>query len=346
MRLLFITRKYPPAVGGMEKLSQALGQEFSKQVPTTIIAWGGSQKWLPLFLPYAFFKGIWVIYTKRITHVHLGDGLLSPLGLGLKVLTRKKISLTACGLDITFKNKFYQAVVPFCLRRMDHIISISSATEKECLMRGVPKEILTVIPCGVYPEEFKIKATRKDLEQLAGMDLKNKKVLITVGRLVERKGVAWFLENVMPKLGKEYIYLVAGDGPEKEKIQAIIQAKKLGSQVKLLGRISDSNLKTLYNTADVFVMPNIPVAGDMEGFGIVAIEASSTGLQVFASGLEGIRDAVINGENGVLVNKHQSQEWVDIITRANQLNRDKVYDFTRRRFSWSNIGMKYIEQLE
>jgi glycosyltransferase involved in cell wall biosynthesis len=342
VRLLFITRKYPPSVGGMEKVSYNLSQELSKQIPTSIIAWGGSQKWLPFFLIKAFFQSLFTIPSKNITNIHIADGLLSPLGLVLKIISRKKVTATVHGLDITYKNKLYQAIVLRCLSRLDKIICISSATLDECVKRGIPASKCTVIPWGVYPDEFKIKATRKDLEKLAGMDLKNKKVLTTVGRLVRRKGVAWFIENVMPKLSNEYVYVVAGDGPEKVNIQQKIVFQKLDKRVKLLGKVSYHDLKVLYNTADVFVMPNIKVEDDIEGFGIVAIEASSTGTPVVASRIDGIGDVICNSKNGFLVQPYNAKHYLELLKQAATLNRENIYKYIRFNFSWTSTAHLYL----
>jgi glycosyltransferase involved in cell wall biosynthesis len=343
-RLLFITRKYPPSVGGMEKVSYDLSSELSKIISTTIIAWGGSQKWLLYFLPKAFFQSLFFIPSKKITNIHLADGLLAPLGLVLKIITKRKVTITVHGLDITYKNRIYQATIPYCLSKLDKVICISSATKNECIKRGIPANKCTVIQWGVYPNEYNIKATRKALEKITGLELKNKKVLITVGRLVKRKGVSWFIENVMPKLESNYIFIVAGDGPERLDIQNVIQTLKLQDQVKMLGKVSDLDKKILYNTADVFVMPNIVVEGDMEGFGIVALEATSTGLPVVASHLEGIKDVVTNEQNGYLVKK--PFEWCEKLTLAQKLNKNDVKSFVATRFSWSIIGEKYSQEVK
>ena len=71
--------------------------------------------------------------------------------------------------------------------------------------------------------------------------------------------------------------------------------------MRVLGQVSEALLVTLFQGSDLFVMPNIPVAGDLEGFGVVMLEAGLCGLPIVAAELEGIRDVVREGENGVLV---------------------------------------------
>jgi glycosyltransferase involved in cell wall biosynthesis len=342
MKLLFITRKYPPSIGGMENLSFHLSQEFKKTPGFKLISWGGSQIWLPFFVLYAFFKAGWLIITRQVNQVHLGDGVLAPVGLAIRTIFRTKTTLTACGLDITYKHAFYQRLWPKMIAKLDKVICISSATLDECVKRGIPKNKCVFIPCGVEPEAFKIKATRKALEKIVGINMSDKKILITVGRLVKRKGVAWFIANVFPNLDDDYIYLVAGDGPEKANIQEVIKSTRLQSRVKLLGKISNLDLKILYSTADVFVMPNIPVEGDMEGFGIVAIEASSAGLPVVASDLEGIRDAIIEGKTGYFT---KDKNWKDKILHAQSLRKTSVAKIIQNNYSWRTIAQNYKEEL-
>ncbi len=342
MKLLYITRKYPPAVGGMEKFSYELSQELSKQVPTRIISWGGSQKWLPYFIPKAFIQALLSVPFRKISHIHIGDGLLSPVGLALKIITRRKVTINVMGLDVTYKSFFYQWLVPKCLKRLDKVICISEATRQQCIQRGIPADKCSVIPCAIYPADYKLNVKRADLEKFSGMDLQNKTVLFTVGRLVKRKGVEWFVDNVMPKLGNEYVYLVAGSGPEKEPIEQAIRWNNLGKQVKLLGKISDDDLKLLYNTSDVFVMPNINVPGDMEGFGIVAIEAAAAGLPTVAAATEGIRDAVIEGETGYLFIPSNIKSANIAMKKGLNLKKKNIKESSKQ-YAWENICQSYIK---
>ena len=110
MKLLFITRKYPPSVGGMENYSYELFKHLKIiNEDTYLIANKYNNKVLTFFIPYSFFKALYLIWTKRITHVHLGDGLLAFEGKLIKKITKVKTSITVHGLDITFDNSFYQS---------------------------------------------------------------------------------------------------------------------------------------------------------------------------------------------------------------------------------------------
>ncbi len=333
-------------IGGMEKQNYALSQELSKKLDTTIISWGKSQKYLPFFLVKAFVQSLYIIPAKKITHVHLGDGLLAPLGLVLKFIYPMRCSTTVHGLDVTYSLPVYQRIIPGLLGRLDKLICVSNATSEECVKRRIPKSKLEVIPNGIYPDEFYANGSRKDLSSILPIDAINKKVIITVGRLVKRKGVYWFIKNVFPKLSEDYLYAIVGDGIERERIQRLISDLHLTDRVFLLGKISDSDLKLLYNTADLFVMPNIPVKGDIEGFGIVVIEASSVGLPVIAADIEGLQDAVIQGKTGLLVESKNAQGFVNAILKSETLKKETVRKETIKRFSWKTIAMQYIKSFD
>jgi phosphatidylinositol alpha-1,6-mannosyltransferase len=87
-------------------------------------------------------------------------------------------------------------------------------------------------------------------------------------------------------------------------------------------------------------MPNITVHGDMEGFGIVVVEAGSCGLPVVASNTQGIRDAVIEGKTGYLVAEGDAAQFRDVICRMN-LDRNAIRTHVDRKFNWSKIYSKY-----
>ena len=267
----------------------------------------------------------------------------------MKLISPKTITvINVYGLDITYSNPIYQFYLKLFYNKYDKYICISNETEKKFKERGGKRSI--VITPGIDIDKFtNIKEKRNKFKIKYSIPDENL-VLITVGRLVRRKGVAWFIENVMNDFkGKNITYLIAGDGEDKSLINSLIDKHGLNDEVKLLGRISDDDLNELYINSDVFVMPNIVVENDMEGFGIVAIESSLAGLIVIASGIEGIKDAVINMKNGILVESENAQDYIktiyDILNnreKYNQLSQEFCI-YTRRTFSWNNICKKYVE---
>ena len=354
--ILFITRKFPPTTGGMERVAYDLHKHLSTVADVRLVKWGGSNKWLPLILPWFLLSSLPVLSSGKATLIYLQDGLLAPLGLILKLLARKPVVTTIHGLDITYGNRFYQSVVPRCAKRLDKVICVSDATKEACLRRGIQAEKIAVIPNGIS-DDFYTKEGRQQLRaglsQKLQIDLNGKRILLSVGRLVERKGIHWFVENVMPILtekDKAYVYLIAGEGAFAPKIRDAIEAASLKDCVFMLGGVDDDMLKCLYNASDIFIMPNVPVEGDMEGFGLVALEASSCALPVVASNVDGIKDAVKSKENGFLVEPYDTQGFVEIIEwlLANARRRGefgtRAREFTLENYGWEKVAKLYLEQ--
>lgn len=348
IKSLFIARRFPPSIGGMQQfafdLSQALPSQNIKLIKVT---WGGASRLTLLFiLPWLFLRGLWALLTDRsIQVIHMQDAVLSPIGWLLAKLSGKPWIVVAHGLDLTFKLPFYQKVNVFFARRADALIAISQATADEAISRGIASEKVTVIPLGVDNKP----STKVDRQKIFSSIRINKdsSILLTVGRLAKRKGVAWFVANVLPTLDENVHYVIIGDGPERSAIEAEIKKQNLLTRVHLLG-VVDSDMKyEWFETADIFVMPNIQVAGDMEGFGIVAHEAAMSELPVIASNLEGIAQAVQSGQNGILVPEKDITMYRQ---KINELLKDKkkrqafgrkAQAYTLKTFGWPAIAQQY-----
>lgn len=351
--ILFITRKHPPSVGGMEKLSFEMIQAVARIVPARVIAWRGPRWGWPLFMVLAGFRGLWACLTQPVSFIHVSDPVLAPLGLLLSRLSGRRWGLTAHGLDVLYPNPLYQAAVLPCVRRADAVIAISEATRSACLSKGVAPARCITIPVGLHPPG-KVAERGEALVRLQstlGLRLDGRPILLTVGRLIRRKGVAWFVGNVLPHLVQAHpniLYLVAGDGPERETIAQAASQAGLEGHVVALGRVSDAALEDLYAAASLFVMPNVPVAGDMEGFGIVATEAAARGVPVVAADIDGIPDAVTDGENGFLLPPLAPEAW---ISKLGELLSDdalrsrlgqRARTFTEKRYRWERLAQEYV----
>ncbi|HET9957051.1 MAG TPA: glycosyltransferase family 4 protein [Polyangiaceae bacterium] len=342
MRVLFVTRKYPPMVGGMEAQSYQLTSRFP--APKRIISLGRSQKHLVWFLPYVLVRAWLEADTYDV--LHLGDGLLAAVGLAPRYLAGKRVVVTVHGLDLTFRSRLYQTYLKLCLRP-HQALPVSESTRRIAKERGLCAPYS--IPVGVTEPFFDIpRDPGADAElnaQRAG-----RTILLTIGRLVPRKGVAWFIRNVLPKLSG-VLYVVVGDGPDASAVREAIRSSGTEQSVLLLGRISAERLRSVISAADIFVMPNISVPGDVEGFGIVAIEAAASGLPVVASRLEGIPDAIIDGKNGDLVNPGEPDAFVAALTPLLQQPRlraqrgDAARQFTRETYAWPRVVERYVQAL-
>ena len=353
--LLYITRKFPPSIGGMQRFNYKLSCYLRKTKDFHIISWGGSQLFLPLFLITAFLKTFYYCIFKNVNCIYISDGLLSPFGLVLKKMFCLPVVGTVHGRDIAFNNKIYQKLVPWSLKRLDKILCVSSKLEKECIKRKIPEHLIEVIPNGIDIEDFECKVTPAHIshfESLAQTSFEKKRILITVGRLVPKKGIHSFLTNILPLVLKKnpgVIYLIVGDGPLEAEIRRIINDRQLGEHAFLVGKVNmDSHLlPVVYKMADIFVMPNIPVDNDLEGFGIVALESCASGKPVIASKVDGIPDAIKDGENGILIQHADYSCFSDKILEllenhgAYREISQKCKQYVAEHYSWEKIASQY-----
>ncbi|MFH1895574.1 MAG: glycosyltransferase family 4 protein [archaeon] len=347
MKIIFITRKYPPSIGGMERLSYEVTARVSKITKSEVIALKKPQIFLPFFMFYALIKAF---CEKEKCVVHIGDGLLSPLGPVIKKVKGFPIVLTLHGLDVTFPNFFYQKIIPFFIKKYDKIICISNEVIKECKKKRIPINKCVFIPIGMQ-EKTEIKCNKNRLKEKLKIDLDGKKILLSVGRLVERKGFHWFLSEVLPEILKKHenlVYLIVGKGVMKNKIERIIKEKNLDKNVFLLGETENKFLEEIFVCSDIFVMPNIRVKGDMEGFGVVSIEAASYGLPVIASNLEGIKDAIKNEKNGFLLEERNKKKFIEkICFLIKNIEKAKAFGnkakkYAEKNYSWDKIIKNYL----
>ncbi|HYQ14894.1 MAG TPA: glycosyltransferase family 4 protein [Polyangiaceae bacterium] len=340
MRVLFVTRKYPPRVGGMESLSHGLTTGYPK--PNTLIALRRSQKNLFWFLPYAIARV--ALTGHRYDVIHLGDAMLSVAGLVPRLLYRKPVAISVHGLDLTWPKPWYQAYLRHFLRA-EVFIANSESTRRIAEARGIsPVRTITI---GV-PEHYFAIARAPSADPEFERRRSGRAVLVTVGRLVRRKGVAWFVRHVLPQL-PGVLYVVVGVGPEHDEIVRAASETGTTDQLWLAGKVSEAALRDLLGATDVFVMPNIEVPGDVEGFGIVAVEAAASGVPVVAARLEGIPDAIADGENGELIESGDAGGFVDALTRLlkdtpERLRRgQRGREFTLEHNAWPRIIADYVE---
>lgn len=312
MRTLFITRKYPPEKGGMELYSYNLIQNYTYD--KKVIKLNKKQINLIWFLPYCL---IYIIFNARKFDVlELGDMLLCSIGWIAKRINKNiKVVATVHGLDITYKNRLYQFYLRLFSYSFDMYVPNSSYTRNIAEGKGYyPLQV--IFPATLPNKKMKIKcSSREEFCNKYNIPFDNK-IMITTGRLIKRKGVEWFISEVFPKIKrKNFCYLIVGEGIRKNEIEEVVRRSEFNN-IKLLGKISDNDLWELYENADIFVMPNIIVEGDVEGYGMVAVEAAAARCVVVASDLQGIKDAVVDGENGFLVEACNAEKFAEKITEV------------------------------
>lgn len=259
------------------------------------------------------------------------------------------------GHDVTLPIGIYQWFLKYVFRSLDGVISVSRATRQACIDRGMDPDKGVALPNGFSSESLDLDGcdkniSREKISDLTGINLQGKKILLTTGRLIRRKGHQWFIEQVLPLLTHDVTYLVVGDGSEMEAIKSSVQRTRQQNKVILLGRQSDEILSHCYCAADLFIMPNIKVPGDMEGFGVVMLEANLRNTPVVASDLEGIVDVVEPGVNGYRINPGDSLNFASTIDRVLKSElmslSETCRNYVLEHFTWEKVSKRYIHYLQ
>ena len=246
-----------------------------------------------------------IAWRERINVICLGDLVYGGwLVFPLKNLFRFKVVFYIHGEEITTRSGalFDEWRAKF-LNHADAIVSVSNFTRDSMTrLMGIAPTKITVIANGVNLDRFQVRVPAPDLAARYGVE--GKRVLLTVGRLVPRKGMDRLVE-AMPLVLRDCPdahLLVAGEGPLRATLSELIRTHKLEAHVTLLGAVSDEALSDLYALADVFALPNRDMPdGDTEGFGLVFLEANASGKPVVAGRAGGAVDAVTDGVNGLTI---------------------------------------------
>ncbi|MDO8669453.1 MAG: glycosyltransferase family 4 protein, partial [Candidatus Buchananbacteria bacterium] len=180
----------------------------------------------------------------------------------------------------------------------------------------------------------------------------NKKILITVGKLISRKGHDLVIK-ALAKIKDQYPdikYLIIGDGQKADFLKKITEDLKLNNQVDFLGRIEHDNIIKYFHLCDIYVhTPKFSKDLKFEGFGIVYLEASACGKPIVASDAGGIRDAVIDGKTGLIARNEDVDDIADKIVQLLdndnlRLEMGKVGRVYAKEHDWSNIVDKFIDK--
>jgi phosphatidylinositol alpha-1,6-mannosyltransferase len=166
---------------------------------------------------------------------------------------------------------------------------------------GVPDSRIRLLPPGIDPVPFRSSNGAAAFRERFGLG--GRRVILTHGRLDPRKGhdiVLHALRRVVDARA-DVVYLITGDGPNESFLRETARAADLGSHVVFGGRIEETDIAALYHASDVFVMASRRIGDNVEGFGIVCLEAAAAARPVIAGRSGGVSDAVLDGETGYLV---------------------------------------------
>jgi phosphatidylinositol alpha-1,6-mannosyltransferase len=279
-----------------------------------------------------------------------GYVLIGLIGWILRMLFGKKYVISTHGMDmLQFRNIWgLNKIVSLILRHAEGVLTNSEFTRKQVISYGVdPAHIELVFP-GV--EDVYERGLRSE-ELIAKHGLEEKYVLLTVGRLVRRKGYDYVIQS-LPEVIQAIpnaVYLIVGDGPERNRLRQLAEQLGVLEHVLFVGYIQDvETLNAYYNTCHQFIMiPRELEKGDAEGFGIVYLEAASSGIPVIAGNSGGVSEAVLDGQTGLLVNPISTSEIsaAIILMKENDELRSRLvtagYERVKSQFRYIHLAEKF-----
>lgn len=256
----------------------------------------------------------------------------------------KKVVITAIGTGAV--QPLYQPIkkqlLIWAYRKADKVTAISHNTQRE-ILKIIPDLKIEVINHGVDFQKY----------QLLNIKYKNdpiiqslKPYILSVGALKKRKGYECSIKafgRIAPKFSN-LKYVIIGKGPEGKNIQLLINNHQLQNRVKFLSNLSEERLIALYKNAEFFVLLPQDDKKDIEGFGLVFLEAAACGLPIVSSLGTSAEDAVLDHKNGILVSSSDYSEAAEamekILSNRESFSRESL-NFART-MDWKKIVQNYI----
>ena len=250
-------------------------------------------------------------------------GAAAPLAIMSKGLRRngvKKIVALTHGHEVWWAKLWpFSWAIAFIGRNVDHLTYLGNFTRGEIAksLSDEAKAAMVKIAPGIDTEHFKPTSSAHELRSQLGLD--KKKVIVSVGRLVHRKGQDVLL-SALPqvlKLHPDAHLLLVGEGPYRAHLEKLVSKLDLQNATTFIGRIQYRDLPRYICAGDIFVMPSRSrLAGlEVEGLGIVYLEASACGLPVIAGKSGGAPDAVHEAVTGVTVDGTSISEVAEAIIK-------------------------------
>ncbi len=260
----------------------------------------------------------------------------------LKLLYKIPLLNTIYGAEVYLSLKYHiSKIFSFITNQAEINIAISKGTCKIARKAGVKK--LSILPLGVNTDFF---------TPLKSLKKKNGIKIISIGRLVERKGFEYLLiafSNLYKKY-KDIELDIVGIGPLNDKLKMLSIELGINKKVNFLGARSHKDIKFLFEKSDIFVLSSIVDSkGDTEGLGLVYLEAMASGLPVIGTKVGGIPDIIKNGFNGLLVKEKDVKELTFALEKLikNSRLRNKLGQngrkFVEENYSWKKIADEYLK---
>lgn len=336
LRLALVTQDFPPERGGVQTYSFELARRWARESELVVIAPAvpgdaAHDASLPFEVrrvraPRNLFFAACVAPLRELGpgftsfHSHWFTAMSAEL---LRDAGRLgSVFVAAHGRELLFRpwsrarplQSGYDAVRQRTLRAADGIFAVSHFTAKFLAELGLSAERLEVHPNGTDPERF-YPGPKPEKRQRRG--LRAKFIALCVARLVPRKGIDQVIRSMAALItqGIDAELLVVGEGPERSTLERLANELGISAKVTFTGAVTHEELLDCYHAADVFVLPARSEGEDVEGYGLVFLEANACGLPVIGPNVGGPAEAIEAGVTGLCVPPRSDSALTEVLTR-------------------------------
>ena len=330
MTILVLSEVFPPKIGGSgrwlwelhrrldgfdvhvvaDKIPGAAEFDASStlpihRIPLRFADWGPSDARAGVQYARTFFRLNRLVARIRPDVIHCGRCLPEGL-LALMVKGRRNtpFSCFAHGEELTLANTSQE--LRWLTRRVTagaKSIVANTHNTKQIVVEafGTPEQRVDVLHPGVDASVFKPAPPDPLVRQRLGWT--GRPVVLTVGTLLPRKGQDMMI-RALPEIRRQcpdVLYVIVGDGPDRQRLEALVAEHSVGDLVQFRTTTSDDELIQCYQQCDLFALPNRQVDSDIEGFGIVLLEAQSCGKPVLTGSSGGTAETLEPGRTGEIV---------------------------------------------
>jgi len=267
-----------------------------------------------------------MIRRHNVTRIHcarcLPEGVV---GAAIKKLTRTPYVCYVHGEDINtaMNSREHAMLVRYVLKHTDYCIANSRNTAKLLAQNwNCPQERVHILHPGVDTSRF-IPAARCELVR-GKLGWADRPVVLTVGRLQRRKGHDMLI-RALPQItatAPDALYAIVGNGEERDYLAGLAQQLGVADHVQFRGETTDEELVQCYQQCDLFALPNREIDRDIEGFGMVLVEAQACGKPVLAGDSGGTAETMEVGRTGLIVDCREpgplAEGVVSLLTRPEQ----------------------------
>lgn len=249
-----------------------------------------------------FFKLSYFLGKKYdVIHCHFGP-MAKQLVFLKDILPKVKIITQFHGYDISsFIQKEGKDTYSELFKRGDYFLPVSEHFKNRLVGLGCPSDKTDILYCGVYLDRFSFRENEFDFRQHIHV--------LSLGRLVEKKGVRYIIEAVAQLKDKfpKIDLTIVGDGEERKALEEQVSRLGLTDRVYFKGSVTNDEVRRYFEQADIFIAPSVTSSsGDEEGLVVTIKEAMAIGVPVISTLHAGIPEMISDGLNGFLTRERDS----------------------------------------